>query len=82
MMWVRALLGGNGFLAAILAGVVAFVGWSYAQRSIGRTEGAQTVVTDIQTQTEKTNAKVRKARASARAPGAAGRVLKEYCRDC
>lgn len=82
MIWLRALLSGNGVLAAILAGVVAFVGWTAAQRSIGRTQGAQAVVNDIKEQTDKTNAKVRKAKQSAGAPGSVKRVRDAYCRDC
>lgn len=82
MIWLRALFGGNGVLVAILAGVVAFVGWSAAQRSIGRSEGAQAVVNEINTQTRKTNEKVRKAKRSARDPGSFDRVRNAWCRDC
>lgn len=82
MIWVRALLGGNGLLAAALASVIAFLGWTYAQRSIGRSEGANAVVSKIEKQTERINVKAKKARDSARAPGSVSRVRNSYCRDC
>ena len=83
LIWLRTLLGtGNGVLAAVLASLIAFVSWSYVQRSKGRAEGAAAVVSSINQQTEKTNAKARKARSAARAPGSADRVRQLWCRDC
>lgn len=44
--------------------------------------GAAKISSAIAKQTDETNEKARKARAAAREPGSAQRVLKEYCRDC
>ena len=44
--------------------------------------GAGSVLAQIETQTERINEKARKARAAARAPGAAQRVRDNFCRDC
>lgn len=83
MIWLRALLGtSNGWLAGVLAALVAFVGWTYSQRAIGRAQGSASVVSEINKQTEKTSEKARKARAAARAPGSADRLRKSFCRDC
>lgn len=44
--------------------------------------GATKVTSAIAKQTENINAKARKARDAARAPGAVERVRSKYCRDC
>jgi hypothetical protein len=44
--------------------------------------GAAKVTSELARQTEQINAKARKARAAARAPGSVERVRKDYCRDC
>lgn len=44
--------------------------------------GAAKVTSAIAQQTEQINAKARKARAAAHAPGSAERVRNDYCRDC
>ncbi len=44
--------------------------------------GAAKVTSALAKQTDEINAKVHKARAAARAPGAVERVRERYCRDC
>jgi hypothetical protein len=83
MVILRTLIGtGNGWLISIVVALVAFVSWTYTQRALGRAQGAASVVSQINTQTDKLNAKARKARSAARAPGSVERVRQNYCRDC
>lgn len=69
---VVALIGGLAFL--VTSCVV-------RDRSIEQ-RGATKVTSAIAKQTEKINAKARKARDAARAPGAVDRVRNAFCRDC
>ena len=83
MIWLRTLMGtANGWLLAVVASLVAFVSWTYTQRAIGRSQGAASVVSQINTQTDRINVKARKARSAARTPGAVDRVREKFCRDC
>lgn len=65
-------------IGATLAIGVAVVAFVQSQISHERTR----VVSAINEQTQVKNAKARKARAAARAPGAVERVRQDYCRDC
>ena len=82
MILLRTLFAGNSLLFGLALGLVAFVAFSKYQRHVGRAEGAASTVAKIERQTQVINAKARKARDTARAPGAVERVLKNSCRDC
>jgi len=79
------LLGsGNGMIAAILAGIAAFVGYTQWIKIEARTEAVAEVVEASRQTAGKADAESEKARADARKPGAAERLRNDKlsCRDC
>ena len=65
-------------VAGVLVGFVAL----QVNNAVQRSKGAATVVAESKEKAKDANAKSEKARADARKPGAADRLLRDACRDC
>ena len=74
-----SLFGGNSLMAAIVAGFLAFVGWGYAQRLIGKSEGAANVVANIEKKDSAVAGRIRKADGLSRQSGSGG--VRKHVRD-
>ena len=79
LIW-KALIGSFWLrvAAAALAGVGAIKGYGMYQRHVGATRA----VAQINEKAEKQSVQAIEARKHADRPGAAGRLLKQHCRDC
>ena len=64
---------------AVVAFLLGLAGWfAYDQQRVG----ARKVLEKSRTEAKRRNAKSAKIRKEARKPGAADRLLRDYCRDC
>lgn len=66
-------------IGVAITGVLALVGlFAYEQQATG----ARKIIEKSRTEAKKRNEKSAKIRKKAKAPGAADRLLRDYCRDC
>lgn len=81
---IRGLLWGvvNSFVGRLVLGVLAFMAAWKINNYYAEKKGAQKVIEKSVKKGKEINRVNAKVRKSAKRPGAAGRVLRDYCRDC